>query len=268
MKLTVLVDNNTYIDMYYLGEPALSFFIEDEGKRILFDTGYSDVFIRNAEKMNIDLSEIDQIVLSHGHNDHSGGLQYLVKRNRQLPLLCHPETFAYREDDDGLVIGSPLERDEVEKHYRPEYSRKPVQISEHLFYLGEIEERVSFEKRYAIGRKKDGKTVKEDFIFDDSALAYKGKDGIFIITGCSHSGICNIIEQAKTVLNDDRVVGVIGGFHLFNVDERLEKTIAYLKENRISRLYPCHCVSLAAKIAMAKELAIHEVGVGLILDIV
>ena len=267
MKITVLADNNTFIDMYYLGEPALSFFIEDEGRKILFDTGYSDVFLKNAEKMGIDLCSADQIVLSHGHNDHSGGLQYLMKKKKGMPLLCHPGTFVYRQDDEGLAIGSPLDKEEVMKNFQLTCSEKPVQISEHLFYLGQIEERLPFEKRYAIGKAKDGETMDEDFIFDDSALACKGKDGIFIITGCSHAGICNIIEQAKRILNDDRIIGVIGGFHLFDTDERLEKTISYLKENGIGMLYPCHCVSLAAKIAMAKELAIHEVGVGLFLEI-
>ena len=266
MKVITLYENTCCRDDVICGH-GLSQYIETAHHRILLDMGRNGDFIANAETLGVDLAAVDIAVLSHGHNDHSGGLQYLVDRNRKLPLLCHPETFAYREDEEGLPIGSPLEIDEVKKSYRPEYSRKPVQISEHLFYLGQIEEHVPFERRYAIGRKKDGGTMKADFIFDDSALAYKGRDGIFIITGCSHSGICNIIEQAKTVLNDDRVIGVIGGFHLFNIDERLEKTIAYLKENRISRLYPCHCVSLAAKITMAGDLAIQEVGVGMVLDI-
>ena len=104
-------------------------------------------------------------------------------------------------------------------------------------------------------------------MLDDSAIVYKGKEGLFIITGCSHSGICNIIEQAKKVCEDERISAVIGGFHLFEDDERLQKTISYLKENQIRDLYPCHCVSLKAKTAMADELNIHEVGVGLKLEI-
>ena len=79
MKLTVLVDNNTYIDQYYLGEPAVSYYIEDEGARVLLDTGYSDIFLSNAEKMGIDLSRLTHIALSHGHNDHTGGLRFLLE---------------------------------------------------------------------------------------------------------------------------------------------------------------------------------------------
>ena len=73
-QLTVLADNNTIIDKYLLGEPALSFYIEYDNKKILFDTGYSDVFISNAAKLGISLKDLDFIVLSHGHNDHTGGI--------------------------------------------------------------------------------------------------------------------------------------------------------------------------------------------------
>lgn len=124
-----------------------------------------------------------------------------------------------------------------------------------------------FEQRYSIGKSIVNGEKIDDTINDDSAIVYKSEKGLFVITGCSHSGICNIIEYAKKVCNDDRIYGVIGGFHLFDVNERLEKTIDYLKENNIELLYPCHCVSLKAKIEMAKKLDINEVGVGLELNI-
>jgi len=79
MKLNVLVDNNTLIDRYFLGEPAVSYFIENNGDRILFDAGYSDIFIKNAIKMGIDLLDLDFIVLSHAHLDHTWGLGHLVQ---------------------------------------------------------------------------------------------------------------------------------------------------------------------------------------------
>ena len=75
MRLTVLVDNNTLINKYYIGEPAVSYYIEDEDTKILFDTGYSSVFAENAKKMNIDLAKINKLVISHGDSDHMGGKQ-------------------------------------------------------------------------------------------------------------------------------------------------------------------------------------------------
>jgi len=76
MKLKVLEDNNTLIDMYYLGEPAASYYIEDGEDRILFDVGDSDAFLVNAQKMNIDIDNISKVVISHGHDDHTGGLKH------------------------------------------------------------------------------------------------------------------------------------------------------------------------------------------------
>lgn len=264
MKLTVLIDNNTYIDMYYLGEPAVSYFIEDGDTRILFDTAYSDAYIRNAQAMGIDLDSIDKIVLSHGHNDHSGGLRYLNKRN--VKLIAHPDCFNYKLNE-GLEVSSPLKMKEVSELYDLTLTKEPLQISDNIFFLGEIPTYFDFEKRYALGTSiKDGKQI-DDYLYDDSAIVYKSDKGLFVITGCSHSGICNIMEHAKKVCNDERIYGVIGGYHLFDVDERLEKTIRYFKENDVKLIYPCHCVSLKAKIEMGKTLNINEAGVGLTIDI-
>lgn len=263
MKLKVLEDNNTFIDMYYLAEPGVSYYIEDENEKILFDTGYSTVIIENAKKMNIDLNKINKLVISHGHDDHTGGLKYFFQEKRNVELIAHPECFNYKEDATGLYIGSPLNCKELSKICKLNLTKEPVQISKHITYLGEIPTLNDFEPRYAIGKSIRNDEKIEDKILDDSAIVYKSDKGLFIITGCSHSGICNIIEYAKKVCNDNRIYGVIGGFHLFDINERLEKTINYLKENNIRLLYPCHCVSLKAKIEMAKKLDIREVGVGL-----
>ena len=267
MKLKVLEDNNTFIDMYYLGEPAVSYYIEDGQNKILFDTGYSDAFIKNAEKMNVDLNEIHKIVISHGHDDHTKGLKYFLKEKKAIELIAHPKCFEYKEDKTGLYIGSPLSKDELSNFCKLQLSSEPMMISDHIIFLGEIPSLNDFEPRYSIGKSMiDGEKV-DDMIEDDSAIVYKSDQGLFIITGCSHSGICNILEYAKKVCNETRVYGVIGGFHLFEIDERLDKTIQYLKENNIKWLYPCHCVSLKAKIEMAKQLSIQEVGVGLEIEI-
>jgi len=267
MKLKVLEDNNTFIDMYYLGEPAVSYYIEDGEDKILFDVGYSDAFLVNAKKMNIDIDSINKVIISHGHDDHTGGLKYFFDKKRNVELISHPESFNYKEDDTGLYIGTSVSKEQLSKLCKLNLSKEPIKVTENITYLGEIPILNNFEPRYTIGKSIINGEKVDDNIEEDSALVYKGENGLFIITGCSHSGICNIIEYAKKVCNDNRIFGVIGGFHLFENDERLKNTITYFKDNDIKYLYPCHCVSLKAKIEMAKQLDIHEVGVGLEIDI-
>lgn len=268
MKITVLADNTTLIDQYYLGEPAVSYYIEDGDERLLFDAGYSDVFIRNAETMGIDLSSVSTIVFSHGHNDHTGGLNFLSSNNMLsgCTVIAHPLAFRPRFYEE-TPIGSPLTEEEVTEHFRFVPHSQPVQVSEHLTFLGEIPSLHDFEPRKVIGTYHDATGVHPDCVLDDSALVFKNENGLFIITGCSHSGICNIIEHAKTVCDDDRIVGLIGGFHLFEVSVQVEKTIAYLKKNNITKLYPCHCVSFAVKAELHKNIPVAEVGVGLTLEL-
>lgn len=268
MKLTILVDNNTFIDQYYHGEPAASFYIEAEDKRILFDTGYSDILISNAKKMGIDLSEVTHIVLSHGHDDHTKGLKYLNKviNLSEVKVVAHPDCFLPKYNGD-LYIGSPFSEEEIGKvtDYVP--CKSSYQITENLIYLGEIPRINTYENQKLIGKYKQGEDMKDDYLLDDTAMVYKSEDGLFVITGCSHSGICNIIEYAKKVCNEEKVCGVLGGFHLFKDDEQLKKTIEYLQKHRIEKLYPCHCVSLLAKAKMMEKLPVIETGVGLVIEV-
>ncbi len=263
LKLTVLVDNNTYINQYYLGEPGACYYIEDGDERILLDTGYSNIAGKNARKMGIDLSTLTKIVFSHGHNDHTGGLEFLQNEYdlSNVEIISHPDTWkAKRYDADR--IGAAFTEQEVGKISHLTLTKEPMRLSEHLYFLGEIPTVCDFEPRVALGEQEEGQGFCEDYVMDDSALAYLGEDGVFIITGCSHSGICNIIEQAKRVCGTQTVAGVIGGFHLFQVNERVEKTIDYFEKSGIRRLYPCHCTSFSVRSAIHQKVSVKEVGVG------
>ena len=268
MKLTVLTDNNTIIDRYYLGEPALSFYMEDGEERILFDTGYSDVFLKNAEKLGIDLNRVTTIVFSHGHNDHTGGLPYFLKRfdMHGKRLVTHPDVFVQREYE-GDFVGAPFQKEDVLHSGIGLVERKePLWLSEHLLYLGEIPRTTSFEANEAIGEiVSRGKRTK-DYVMDDTALAYMGEEGLSLITGCSHSGICNILKYAEQCTGRHEVSSVIGGFHLMKNNRQLTETVSFLKQVIHGTLYPCHCVSLYAKHRLMSELPVEEVGAGTVIE--
>lgn len=273
MKLTVLVDNNTIIDRYFLGEPGVSYFIQDDNYNILFDTGYSDIFIKNAYKMKIDINNINSIVISHGHNDHTWGLPYLIKhysestKYNKPKLIAHPMTFLNKWASDSGDIGSMVSEEKLRRHFEMNLSKSPVWLTDKILFLGEIERKNDFENKLPIGKVEYGGHEVDDYVIDDSALVYKGKSGLVIITGCSHSGICNIIEYAKKICDDNRIADVIGGFHLLNPSQEvLTKTCEYMEKNNINKVHAGHCTDLKSKVQLSNVTNVEEIGVGLVLQ--
>lgn len=270
MKLTVLVDNNTLIDKNFYGEPGLSFYIEEGDSRILFDTGYSDIFLLNARKMGIDLKKVNCVVLSHGHLDHTWGLPHLIellpyhgKSKKEIRLITHPDAFLPKEDD-GEQIGMVLSNDVLGRCFHITASKEPVWLSDNLAYLGEIPRVHDFENRHPLGTVVESGYEKEDYLTDDSALAYRSEKGLVIITGCSHSGICNIVDQAVKVCGDERIADIIGGFHLLHPNRTvLSSTVQYMKNRSPLKVHACHCTDLNSKIALSQAVKIEETGVGL-----
>lgn len=276
LSLKVLVDNCTITDRYFSGEPGLSFLIETEGKKILFDTGYSDLFLKNAQKMKENLLDLDFVVLSHGHLDHTGGLPALIQHMitsiiHQIPvkvplIVAHPYCFYPRPRLPVPNIGSTLSEEELSRHFTITQSAQPKWLTGNLVFLGQIDRIFDFEvsdpeKRTII--MKDGR-IEKDLMLDDSALAFRTRQGLVIITGCSHAGICNIAEGARKVCGEYRIVDIIGGLHLPATDRnRMEKTGEYLKNLHLTALHANHCTSLSAKIILAKDCPLEEVGAGI-----
>lgn len=265
LRITVLVDNNTYIDRYYLGEPAFSCWLEDGEERILFDTGNSDILLQNAAALGIGLGGMTKLVLSHGHNDHTRGLRFLREAGllQNAELVAHPMCLAPKRWN-GEEIGSPYGAKELEQYCRKvTLAALPFALSEHITFLGEIPPCFSFEQQSTIGEVLTDAGWQPDAMREDTALSLRTEKGVYIVTGCSHSGICNIVERAKTVTGEERLAGILGGFHLMECDETLEGTVHYLEQQKPGMLCPCHCVSFAAKARLHRSIPVTEVGVGL-----
>jgi 7,8-dihydropterin-6-yl-methyl-4-(beta-D-ribofuranosyl)aminobenzene 5'-phosphate synthase len=133
--------------------------------------------------------------------------------------------------------------------------------------LGQIPIANDFELRQPVGTLSLAGNLIDDDIMDDSAIVYCGRDGLVIITGCSHAGICSIIERAIQICNDDRIVDIVGGLHLMNPPEdRIRRTAEYLGTLGLKALHACHCTDLSSKMRLGEVAPLKEVGVGLQLD--
>jgi len=145
-------------------------------------------------------------------------------------------------------------------------SSEPVWLTNKLVALGEIERVFDFEKSKPMGERIGDDGPVGDLMPDDTALAYIGENGLVVISGCAHAGICNTVEQARRVTGVEKVSAVLGGFHLLNArPKRLDRTTEYMAGLDLDGLYACHCTDLAAKIALARHCPIKEVGSGLTL---
>jgi len=226
--------------------------------------------------MNIRFWDLDFVVFSHGHLDHTWGLPDLIKLfteadiegiNYKKPIfIAHSKVFLSRTMGVLKEIGSMVSEKEIKRHFSVKLSSSPIWLTERLVFLGEIQRKNNFEAKNPIGKVMDNNSLKDDYVMDDSALAYRLSEGLVIITGCSHSGICNIIEKAKRVCKENRIVDIIGGFHLRNPGKKqLEGTLEYIEKLHPKELHACHCTALYSKIALSKISNLQEVGVGMTL---
>lgn len=222
MQITLLCEN-AVSSFGCLAEWGFSAFIEFEGVKVLFDTGHSDVYKHNAQKANVDLQKADFLVLSHFHEDHTGGLRF-HEFTEKKKLVLHPEVMDKLPQELAL---------KVDRDFSIMKSVAPLEFSKNMWFLGEVPRENTFESG----------VLGDDLMKDDSAIAIKTAHGVVVISGCSHAGICNICEYAKEVVGDDRLHAVIGGFHLFESDEKaVEGTLNYFEQQHPPHLLPMHCV--------------------------
>jgi len=237
LRIHVLVDN--LASSTCNAEHGLSYIVEFD-KRVLFDTGQSDLFIYNAKQMQIDLDEINQVVLSHGHYDHGNGLIKLKDKE----LICHPDVFTNRfSGKQRKYVGINLSKSEAEKQFEIIETKGPYWLSDKICFLGEVPRKLNFENTENSFYLENNEP---DKLLDDSAVVVKLNQGLFIISGCAHSGICNIIEHAKNVTGEQNIFGVLGGFHLKFNNKQTKETVQYMSNNDIKVVMPSHCTDIPA----------------------
>lgn len=237
MKVYVLNDNRNSLG--FESEHGFSVLIENCSKRVLFDCGESDVFLRNAKSLCLDMEKIDAVVLSHGDYDHANGLKYLKLKNK-VCVYAHPKIFDYRVSKRRLVYaGINQTKEQIEKNFSLRLTDKLTKVFDDIFFLGEIERQNKGEVNLPM-TDKDG----NDFLhLDDSGVAVKTEKGLVVISGCAHSGICNTIRHACKTLNESKVYAVMGGFHLKDDKEKLDYTINFLNDLKVQKVYLAHCTS-------------------------
>jgi len=234
IRVSVIYDNRAYTEGF---EPAWGFscLVSGIGKTILFDTGGDgSILLRNMESLRIDPKEIDIIVLSHNHWDHTGGLESYLEQHGDVTLFV-PSSFP------------PHFRKGVERFGAEIVDvTGPVEICDGVHSTGELGGRI-----------------------EEQSLIVRTSEGLVVITGCAHPGIVKIVKKAKEVV-DDEVLLVIGGFHLGGASKRhLEEIISSFKDLNVRYVAPCHCTGEDAIDTFKDEYEEHfiDVGAGKVLSI-
>ena len=258
LQITTLSENTA--NYGYLAEWGLSILVEVDGKRILLDTGLSYSAVHNAQLLGIDLSTIDCIVLSHSHADHTGGLRDVLRIKGEVEVIAHPDIWVPKYVRRGgespeQYSGIPFSREELESRgARFNLTKEPVHISEHAMTSGEVPMSSGYEEIENNLFVKETGMLHPDPLADDLALIIDTDFGLVVILGCAHRGIVNTLRHAQKLTGKELVYAAIGGTHLFRAsEERLEKTIADLREIGIQRLGVSHCTGFRASMRLAQE---------------
>lgn len=259
LKVTILLENTVGVPRI-LSEWGLSMFLDFGDELILFDTGERGNIINNAQVLGCDLRQVDRVVLSHGHFDHTGGLLKFLQYRGRIPVYAHPDLFMghYGRGLQGQrdrYIGVPFCLEQLASAGADfQWHKEPVELRPGLWLSGEIPRNTKFEQvDEAMVAIKEGKTV-QDSIPDDFSLFYVTDQGLVILLGCAHAGLVNIIEHAKRVTGTTKVRAIIGGTHLAPAGpNQKEQTIKYIKGLDLTCLAANHCTGLPMISKLAAE---------------
>jgi 7,8-dihydropterin-6-yl-methyl-4-(beta-D-ribofuranosyl)aminobenzene 5'-phosphate synthase len=273
VKVTCLVSNSVMVDSKYRAEHAMAILVEVGMTRVLFDTGSSsDTLQYNAKIMDYDLSRIKIIVLSHGHQDHTGGLEYVLTQTRQPLIVTDPSIFSkksLREGKEYKNNGLTMSRDKLQGQAQLQLSEAPYAIAQGIYVSGRIPRSVAFEvpqEKYLV---ENNLMFEVDAFNDERALFVEAEKGLVVITGCCHAGINNTLAHAMKTYQKP-ILSVIGGLHLSDaVPDKVNKTATMLREKgKPLSMYLTHCTGIEPMIALRNALgaSVKDFPVGTVLD--
>lgn len=251
VEITTLVENTVHKPEGLLAEHGLSFFVKFGDKKLLFDTGAGNAILNNADKMKIDLSSLDAVVLSHGHNDHTGGLSQVLAGLNEVNVYAHSDIF-----DKKIVVKKERVREAFIPNSRRYYEeaganfiigKDSCELFEGIMLTGEVPRKNDFEKADDVFFKEDAGGRKTDKLMDDQSMIIGSSKGIVVVLGCAHSGVINILEHVSSLTGKKDIYAVMGGMHLKDAShERIEATCKELEKYNIQVLAPCHCTGFRA----------------------
>jgi 7,8-dihydropterin-6-yl-methyl-4-(beta-D-ribofuranosyl)aminobenzene 5'-phosphate synthase len=249
--VTTLVENSVHV-RGLLAEHGLAFHIQAGPRSLLFDTGQSGLLVRNARSLQLSLAAVEAIALSHGHNDHTGGLNAAREAAPEVRLFLHPASlgpkFAGNPDNTARPIGMDEANAEVIRGETNAvvWTSQPTEVLEGIFVTGQIPRQNAFEDtggRFFL----DAACTQRDPLLDDQALFFDTADGLVVLLGCAHAGVVNTLEYIRQLTGGRPIHTLLGGLHLLTASpKRIEETLAAFRRLDIQRLAPAHCTGLPA----------------------